>query len=69
VWVTREQGLDPSRLVGRIVVHHKMHVRPIGHFGVDPLQGAQEFSGPVTLNNSVALPLDTTKSENPSRHS
>lgn len=26
-----------------------MHVRPTGHFDVDPLQEVEEFSGPVTL--------------------
>ncbi|ACS60265.1 hypothetical protein Rleg_5443 (plasmid) [Rhizobium leguminosarum bv. trifolii WSM1325] len=49
VWAARESGLDPRRLVGRIVVHHQMHFRPIRHFGIDPLQEIEEFSGQVTL--------------------
>jgi hypothetical protein len=59
VWAAREPGLDPRRLVGRIIVHHQMHVRPIGHFGVDPLQEVEEFSGPVTL---VAMTDDRSMS-------
>lgn len=49
VWAAREPGLDPRRLVGRIVVHHQMHVRSIGHFSVNPLQEVEEFGGPVTF--------------------
>ena len=26
-----------------------MHIRSIGHFGVNPLQEVEEFGGPVTL--------------------
>lgn len=49
VWAAREPGLDPWCIVGGIVVHHQMHVRPIGHFGVDPLQKVEEFGRSVTL--------------------
>ena len=47
VWAAREPGLDPRRLVGRIVV------QPLGHLRVNPLQEVEEFGGPVTRRSST----------------
>lgn len=44
-----EPCFDPRGLVGRVIVHHPMRLRPIRHFSVDPLQEVEEFGCPVTL--------------------
>lgn len=45
----RQPGLDLWRLVGGVVVHHEVYVRPLGHLGVDSLEEVEELGGPVPL--------------------
>jgi len=49
VRAAREPGLDLRRLVGCIVVHHEVYVRPLGHRGVDTLEEVQKLGRPVTF--------------------
>src|SRR5690606_36676931 len=39
----RQPGLDLRRLVGGIIVHQEVYVRPLGHLGIDPLQKIEEL--------------------------
>ena len=45
----RQPGLYFRCLVGGIVVHHEMNIRPLGHLRVDPLEKVEEFGCPVTF--------------------
>src|SRR3546814_10182423 len=41
--------LDLRRLVGGIIVHHEVDVRPLGHLGVDPPEEVEELGRPMAL--------------------
>ncbi len=45
----RQPGLDLRCLVSGIVVHHEVHVWPLGHLGVDPLEEIEELGCPVSF--------------------
>ena len=46
---TRKPGLDLRRLVGGVVVHHQMHVRPFRHGCVDLLEEVEKLGRPVAF--------------------
>lgn len=45
----RQPGLYFRCLVGGIVVHHEMNIRPLRHLRVDPLEKVEEFGCLVTF--------------------
>lgn len=57
VWAARQPSLNFPRLVGGIVVHHEVDVRPVGHRGVDALEEVEELGRPMVF---IALADDGT---------
>lgn len=42
-------SLDLRRLVGGIIVHREVDVRPLGHLGIDPPEEVEELGRPMAL--------------------
>ena len=49
VRTTSEPGLDPGRLLGGIVVHHKVDLEAFGHCCIDLLEKVEELGRAIPL--------------------
>lgn len=49
MWAPRQPGLDPGCLVGGVVIHHQMDIRPCRHLGINPLEEVEELGGAMAL--------------------